>query len=85
MTRRSQPPYPPELREGAVRMVAEIREDYDSAWAAMNAVAERLGVPRRPLSGPDPASRRLDRSTREGDTHESPCQLSATERPRVTA
>jgi hypothetical protein len=44
MTRRSQPPYPPELRERAVRMVAEIRDDYDSLWAAMNAVADKLGV-----------------------------------------
>jgi transposase len=44
MTRRSQPPYPPELRERAVRMVAEIRDDYDSLWAAVNAVADKLGV-----------------------------------------
>ncbi|MFE7203597.1 transposase, partial [Pseudonocardia alni] len=44
MTRRSQPPYPPELRERAVRMVAEVADDYDSPWAAMNAVAEKLGV-----------------------------------------
>ena len=44
MTRRSQPPYPPELRERAVRMVAEVTPDYDSPWAAMNAVAEKLGV-----------------------------------------
>ena len=40
MTRRSQPPYPPELRERAVRMVAEVIGDYDSPRAAMNAVAE---------------------------------------------
>jgi transposase len=44
MTRRSQPPYPPELRQRAVRMVAEVLPDYDSPWAAMNAVAEKLGV-----------------------------------------
>ena len=44
MTRRSQPPYPPELRERAVRMVAEVRADYDSPWAAMNAVAQKLGI-----------------------------------------
>lgn len=44
MTRRSQPPYPPELRERAVRMVAEVESDYDSSWAAMNAVADKLGV-----------------------------------------
>ncbi len=44
MTRRSQPPYPPELRERAVRMLAKVQGDYDSPWAAMNAVAEELGV-----------------------------------------
>src|SRR4051794_34205523 len=44
MTRRSQPPYPPEVRERAVRMVAEVRADYESPWAAMNAVAEKLGI-----------------------------------------
>jgi transposase len=36
--------YPPELRERAVRMVAEIRGDHESEWAAMGRVAELLGV-----------------------------------------
>jgi transposase len=36
--------YPPELRERAVRMVAEIRGDHDSEWAAMTKVAALLGV-----------------------------------------
>ena len=36
--------YPPELRERAVRMVAEIRGDHESEWAAMRQVAELLGV-----------------------------------------
>ncbi len=36
--------YPPELRERAVRMLAEIRGDHDSEWAAMRQVAELLGV-----------------------------------------
>jgi transposase len=36
--------YPPELRERAVRMVAEIREQHESEWSAMGAVAELLGV-----------------------------------------
>jgi transposase len=36
--------YPPELRERAVRMVGEIRADHESEWAAMNKVAELLGV-----------------------------------------
>ena len=38
MTRRSQH-YPPELRERAVRTVAEVTPKYDSQWAAINAVA----------------------------------------------
>ena len=42
MTRRSQ--YPPELRERAVRMVAEVTPNYDSQWAAIGAVAQKLGV-----------------------------------------
>ena len=36
--------YPLELRERAVRMVAEVRSDHDSEWAAMEHVARLLGV-----------------------------------------
>ena len=36
--------YPPELKERAVRMVAEIRADHESEWAAMAQVADLLGV-----------------------------------------
>jgi transposase-like protein/S1-C subfamily serine protease len=36
--------YPPELRERAVRMVAEVRSEHETEWAAMRAVAELLGV-----------------------------------------
>ena len=36
--------YPRELRERAVRMVAEVRPDYPSEYAAMTAVARMLGV-----------------------------------------
>ncbi len=36
--------YPPELRERAVRMVAEVRPEYPSDWPAINAVARRLGI-----------------------------------------
>jgi transposase len=43
MARRSQHS-PPELRERAVRMVAEVTPNYDSQWAAINAVAQKLGV-----------------------------------------
>ena len=40
----SQRRYPPELRERAVRMVAEVRGDHDSEWAAIAKVAELLGI-----------------------------------------
>jgi len=36
--------YPPELRERAVRMVAEAQSDHESEWAAIGKVAELLGV-----------------------------------------
>jgi len=36
--------YPEELRERAVRMVAEVAPQYGSQWAAICAVAGKLGV-----------------------------------------
>jgi len=36
--------YPPELRERAVRMVAQVRPEYPSDWPAICAVAEKLGT-----------------------------------------
>ena len=36
--------YPPELKERAIRMVAEIRAEHDSEWAAMARVSQLLGV-----------------------------------------
>ena len=36
--------YPDELRERAVRMVAEVRSQYPSQWAAITAVAGMLGI-----------------------------------------
>jgi transposase len=37
-------PYPPELRNRAVRLVAEVRPDYPTEWSAMKAVAATLGI-----------------------------------------
>jgi transposase len=37
-------PCPQELRDRAVRMVAEVRPNYESDWAAITAVAQRLGI-----------------------------------------
>jgi transposase len=36
--------YPPELRERAVRMVADVQGEYPSQWAAIGAVAAKLGI-----------------------------------------
>ena len=36
--------YPPELKERAVRMVAEIPDEHESEWAAMNQVSQLLGI-----------------------------------------
>ena len=37
-------PYSPEVRERAVKMVAEHRDEYPSEWAAMTSVAAKLGM-----------------------------------------
>jgi len=36
--------YSPEVRERAVRMVLEHRQDYASEWATMTSVADKLGM-----------------------------------------
>ena len=36
--------YPPEMRERAVRMVLELQPEYSSQWAALEAVATKLGI-----------------------------------------
>lgn len=36
--------YPPELRERVVRMVAEVRYQHETEWAAMRAVSELFGI-----------------------------------------
>ncbi|MCX5233041.1 IS3 family transposase [Streptomyces sp. NBC_00233] len=36
--------YPAELRERAVRLVAEVRPDHPTEWAAICSVAEKLGI-----------------------------------------
>jgi len=36
--------YPQELRERAVRLVSEVRDQYDSEWAAIESVATKLGI-----------------------------------------
>ena len=35
--------YPPEVRERAVRLVLEHQENYDSQWAALTSIADKIG------------------------------------------
>jgi transposase len=36
--------YPPELRERALRMVRERRDEHSSEWAAIQSIAGKLGM-----------------------------------------
>jgi transposase len=36
-------PYPPEVRERAVRMVFETQDDYPTQWAAIRSIADKIG------------------------------------------
>ena len=36
--------YPPELKERAIRLVGEVRDQYDSEWTAIESVASKLGI-----------------------------------------
>ena len=35
--------FSPEVRERAVRMVAELRSEHDSEWSAIESIAEKIG------------------------------------------
>jgi len=36
--------YPPELRERAIRLVREHRDEHPSEWAAIQSIAGKLGM-----------------------------------------
>jgi len=74
MTRRSQQ-YPPELRERAVRMVTEVTPNYDSQWAAINAVAQKLGVGTAETVRKWVRQAEVDAGQRPGTTSEESAEL----------
>ena len=43
--------FSPEVRERAVRMVGEHRDEYDSQWAVIRSVAEKIGCSAEALRG----------------------------------
>ena len=42
--RAGRPPYPPEMRERAVRMVFEHQGEYPSQWRAIESISEKLSI-----------------------------------------
>jgi transposase len=67
--------YPPEMRERAVRMVAEIRADHESEWAAMNKVAELLGVGSSETVRKWLRQNEIDAGSRQGTTSEESAEV----------
>lgn len=70
--------YSPELRERAVRMVIDRREDYKSEWATVTAISKLLGMSPETLRG---WVRRIqvDQGTRPGLTTDERARLKALE------
>ena len=71
--------YPPELRERAVRMVAEISDEHGSEWAAISEVARLLGVGCAETVRKWVRQRQVDAGSRPGTTEE-PAELNRLKR-----
>jgi transposase len=67
--------YPPELRERAVRLVAECRADHGSEWEAMRSVAEKLGIGTTETVRTWVRRAEVDAGTRPGVTSEESAEL----------
>ncbi|MFJ5680766.1 IS3 family transposase [Streptomyces sp. NPDC093097] len=69
--------YPLELRRRAVRMVAEVRDDYPNETAALQAVTEKLGIGSRETLRNWVKQHEIDAGQRPGTTTEESAQLKA--------
>jgi len=67
--------YPPELRERAVRMVAEVRPEYPSDWPAICAVAGKLGIGSAETLRKWVRQAEVDAGTRSGVTSEESAEI----------
>src|ERR1700736_796975 len=67
--------YPLELRERAMRMVAEISDQHDSEWAAISEVARLLGVGTAETVRNWVRQAQVDAGSRPGTTTEEPAEL----------
>ncbi|WP_370269888.1 IS3 family transposase [Streptomyces sp. V4I8] len=69
--------YPLELRRRAVRMVAEVRDNYPNETAALQAVANKLGIGSRETLRNWMKQQEIDAGQRPGTTTEESTQLKA--------
>ena len=67
--------YPPELRERAIRMVAEVRPEYPAEWPAIEAVASRLGIGSAETLRKWIRQAEIDGGTRPGVTSEEHAEI----------
>jgi len=76
---KTRPPFSPEVRERAVRMVREHRSDHASEWAAIASIAAKIGCTAQTLSNWVKQDER-DRGERTGLTTDERERLKALER-----
>jgi transposase len=67
--------YPRELRERAVRMVAQVRPKYPSDWPAICAVAEKLDIGTAETLRKWVRQAEVDAGQRPGVTSEEPAEI----------